>query len=568
MWPRGLRVFSLALLACALPACSETGDSDVEALVAGGASNAAAAANGGFAAAVFSQETFPPSLAIDGRMESRRGWAYHGRLRLASILFGFECAHDIRRIRLVSGLGFEDHKITSFELWAWDAESDPAGPDAECVGSAFRERLQEASEDRRAMQVLAGETNWRRLANVRVVGGGTKADGGVLKTADGKLEVSMEEASLAGLKVVVLSTDAETNNGVLTELEAYGTKTARSRGRSTRVTPSLDSDEVALGPTLAVISPRDGSTTDRGVLEYRLDGAVLGDDGLRIEVEMDGEAIAIISEDLKVPLAMDRDRRERPTGLTWHRVKLNLLDPSGQKIGVSATSRFRLVGPKFVVPGPGQGSVAAKNAIENSRAHFPQSNPTVCASFLSCGRVHLLRHTMRSFIRHMEAHEPHIPYEIAWIDQGSGQSALEFLASVEVEHALMWRLNYGVTFGINTLLFNLCRRSRHASVHKCTFRGAMHAVHCLMIRSLRVCGEDSCVVFGRVVRIQSFVCLTVLTPCIGYLLTHEPIYLHIASIRLHSFGCLIILVVNIHPMCGWTSAQVCHDPGGGLAVVL
>lgn len=51
----------------------------------------------GLAGAVYSQDTFNPSLAIDGLLESQRGWAYHGRLRLASIIFAFECANDIQR---------------------------------------------------------------------------------------------------------------------------------------------------------------------------------------------------------------------------------------------------------------------------------------------------------------------------------------------------------------------------------------------------------------------------------------------------------------------------------------
>eukprot|EP00961_Rhodomonas_salina_P168716 2273849-Rhodomonas_salina.1 len=69
---------------------------------------------------------------------------------------------------------------------------------------------------------------------------------------------------------------------------------------------------------------------------------------------------------------------------------------------------------------------------------------------------------MKAFVSHMEANEPAIPYEIAWVDQGSGPDANSLLSELPIEHPLLWKVNYGVTYGLNTLLFSLCRRSTYA----------------------------------------------------------------------------------------------------------
>ena len=56
--------------------------------------NVASAAHGTIAVALFSQETFDAALAIDGELENARGWAYHGRLEMASIVFAFDRPYD------------------------------------------------------------------------------------------------------------------------------------------------------------------------------------------------------------------------------------------------------------------------------------------------------------------------------------------------------------------------------------------------------------------------------------------------------------------------------------------
>jgi hypothetical protein len=47
-----------------------------------------------------------------------------------------------------------------------------------------------------------------------------------------------------------------------------------------------------------------------------------------------------------------------------------------------------------------------------ARKGFPVAYPTVCAAFLSSGRLNLLRRGMAALIKHMDNHEPDIPYEV------------------------------------------------------------------------------------------------------------------------------------------------------------
>ena len=63
--------------------------------------------------------------------------------------------------------------------------------------------------------------------------------------------------------------------------------------------------------------------------------------------------VSILNDFPGAPIVLDRDRRQRPYGLTWHNLVVNLLAADGGKTDVVATSRFRLVGPRMVAPGPG-----------------------------------------------------------------------------------------------------------------------------------------------------------------------------------------------------------------------
>jgi hypothetical protein len=58
----------------------------------------------------------------------------------------------------------------------------------------------------------------------------------------------------------------------------------------------------------------------------------------------------------------------------------------------------------------------------------------------------------------MEEDEPsHLRYEIAWVDNGSGEShTQDIMESFEIEHALPMKQNAGLAYGMNLLIFNLC----------------------------------------------------------------------------------------------------------------
>ncbi len=95
------------------------------------------------------------------------------------------------------------------------------------------------------------------------------------------------------------------------------------------------------------------------------------------------------------------------------------------------------------------------------RSHFPRGNdPHICLAFLSCcDRTDLLNHTIAAAIRHMEADEPSfLRYEIAWVDNGSRADMTQKIADAfQIEHALRLPQNMGLAYGMNLLIFNLCK---------------------------------------------------------------------------------------------------------------
>lgn len=94
-----------------------------------------------------------------------------------------------------------------------------------------------------------------------------------------------------------------------------------------------------------------------------------------------------------------------------------------------------------------------------TRARYPEDNPQICLAFLSCcGRTDLLNHTIHAAIHHMEHDEPKLRYEIAWVDNGSGDELTRPIeASYQIEHALPLPQNAGLAYGMNLLIFNLCQ---------------------------------------------------------------------------------------------------------------
>ena len=95
------------------------------------------------------------------------------------------------------------------------------------------------------------------------------------------------------------------------------------------------------------------------------------------------------------------------------------------------------------------------------RSGFPQTKtPHICLAFLSCcDRTDLLNHTLAATIRHMEEDEPDfLNYEIAWVDNGSDAILTQKIVdSYQIEHALRLPQNMGLAYGMNLLIFNLCK---------------------------------------------------------------------------------------------------------------
>jgi GT2 family glycosyltransferase len=93
------------------------------------------------------------------------------------------------------------------------------------------------------------------------------------------------------------------------------------------------------------------------------------------------------------------------------------------------------------------------------RARYPETNPQICLAFLSCcGRTDLLNHTLAAAIRHMEEDEVNLRYEIAWVDNGSGEeNTFRIEDSYQMEHALVLPQNAGLAYGMNLLIFNVCQ---------------------------------------------------------------------------------------------------------------
>jgi len=95
---------------------------------------------------------------------------------------------------------------------------------------------------------------------------------------------------------------------------------------------------------------------------------------------------------------------------------------------------------------------------EITRRIFPERNPEICVTFLSCRRLHLLERSIQAVIHHLETVEPNVKYEIVWVDNGSNQqNTIQILQKFQIEKPVLLQLNYGLAFGFNLQFFGLCR---------------------------------------------------------------------------------------------------------------
>ncbi|EKX48053.1 hypothetical protein GUITHDRAFT_106134 [Guillardia theta CCMP2712] len=177
--------------------------------------NVARKKNGAHAECDGQKRGFGPGKAIDGVIKgyygthgelSYSGWSWGGDLSHAMFLVAFDKIYEITRIKIFSGVGFVDLKITAFRI---------------------------LSDEAQRMFVLVDKRCWKPIPNVTVAND-YNSDGEQLyklskeakATVEVKRGVSMVELSCpplkaSGVSVTVLGTDSANNDGVLSEIEVY-----------------------------------------------------------------------------------------------------------------------------------------------------------------------------------------------------------------------------------------------------------------------------------------------------------------------------------------------------------
>uniref|UniRef100_A0A7S4PPN9 Thioredoxin domain-containing protein n=1 Tax=Guillardia theta TaxID=55529 RepID=A0A7S4PPN9_GUITH len=180
--------------------------------------NVARKKNGAHAECDGQKRGFGPGKAIDGVIKgyygthgelSYSGWSWGGDLSHAMFLVAFDKIYEITRIKIFSGVGFVDLKITAFRILYCDRK-----------GGAYFNGYEAA-------------TCWKPIPNVTVAND-YNSDGEQLyklskeakATVEVKRGVSMVELSCpplkaSGVSVTVLGTDSANNDGVLSEIEVY-----------------------------------------------------------------------------------------------------------------------------------------------------------------------------------------------------------------------------------------------------------------------------------------------------------------------------------------------------------
>lgn len=287
--------------------------------------NVAAAAEGGIAVALFSQDTFEATLAIDGQLGKARGWAYYGRMEVAVVIFAFDGAHDVSRVRIISGHGMSDHHMTAFQLWAYYPQDLSTTPLAEAsaaisvssstISSAIRQKEEgeSAALRLRLAQLEQGRVpqgpepfdspGWTLVRGVKAapfsaavveqgLSGTIMAKGAGASLAN--IEVEFATRRAMAFKLVVRDADSPTKNAVLTEFEVLAPRRATSDDMHTHDThvsmPHTQAEhtarphdalvvmEGAEDAPLAVriLSPENGASLLRAPLRVAISGTDFG----------------------------------------------------------------------------------------------------------------------------------------------------------------------------------------------------------------------------------------------------------------------------------------------------
>eukprot|EP00291_Cryptomonas_curvata_P019897 CAMPEP_0172159584 /NCGR_PEP_ID=MMETSP1050-20130122/5056_1 /TAXON_ID=233186 /ORGANISM="Cryptomonas curvata, Strain CCAP979/52" /LENGTH=193 /DNA_ID=CAMNT_0012829197 /DNA_START=241 /DNA_END=819 /DNA_ORIENTATION=- len=160
---RKIRAIFCFSVACTV--CTSHSQSELHKPAVTDSINAASSSQGAVAFAWFSQETFDAHFAIDEVVTAQKGWAYYGQLEYASLIIAFDGPFNISRVRVISGVGFDDHTVSAFELHVWPV----ADPSDESACSVLRERVAAASAGDRGDDVFR-DARWARPSSLSGAG--------------------------------------------------------------------------------------------------------------------------------------------------------------------------------------------------------------------------------------------------------------------------------------------------------------------------------------------------------------------------------------------------------------
>ena len=219
---------TLCALALIVPSCCAPAEADAP------IQNVASSSLGGRAVAAHSQPTFTPDLAIDGKEDEGRGWAYHGRIDEAAIVFAFARPSVISRLRIASGKGMPDHRVVTLRLFYWPVkEAADGGLAAAEEAAALEEFLRHPQnwtygfgEQWQAVRGLS----MPKLEASRVFPGTVSIVGHVVYSLVDRLvsrghdvlELDVLPVLARAFALRIERSDAPFGNAVITEFEAWG----------------------------------------------------------------------------------------------------------------------------------------------------------------------------------------------------------------------------------------------------------------------------------------------------------------------------------------------------------
>ena len=181
--------------------------------------NVARSDNGAHAESDGQKAGFGPFKAVDGKirgtygehgeMALHSGWSWGTNLQQAMFLVAFDRMYSINRIKVFSGVGFVNQKITAFRLLFCNVK-----------GGAY-------------FSGYDTQSCWKPIPNVTAVNNWNSEGETLFRISKEKkniveahrgvqmVELAMPPIRASGISIQVMSTDSQDNDGVLTEIEVY-----------------------------------------------------------------------------------------------------------------------------------------------------------------------------------------------------------------------------------------------------------------------------------------------------------------------------------------------------------